>query len=163
MKTIFLTLSVLLLTLQAPVKFKTNDFNLLVGKKWTGMLTYLDYGNGKLQAIPTELSVTKSTKGIGVYDFTTSYPKEASHNSTDEVVIAKDGTRVDSETLKERTQLKDGSLKFITEKSGIDNEKKAIFRFTYSISKDSYTRKKEVCYEGAKEWFMRNELSLKSN
>ncbi|MCO5948002.1 hypothetical protein [Mucilaginibacter flavidus] len=140
-----------------------DDFDSMTGKKWTGTLTYLDYTTNKPEVIETELTVAHSIKGAGIYNFYTTYPKEASHNSTDETVISKDGKYIDDELVKERTLLSDGTLRFVTTKNGKDNNRNAAYRFTYLIGKTSYSRKKEVCYTGSSSWFTRNELNLKNN
>lgn len=151
------TLLLLIALLWQTATLKPTDLDSLAGKHWIGTLTYLDYGTGKLTPIETELVVT--IKGPGAYDWTTSYPKEPGHNSTDVVLISADGKLLDGETVKERVQSTDG-LKIITEKTGTDNNKAARFRYTYLIAQSTFFRKKEVCYEGQTNWFMRNELKL---
>lgn len=163
MKTLLFTFCVLLALFQTTAMLKSNDLDRLTGKKWFGTLTYLDYSTNKIEPIETRLAVTRSDKGAGIYNFLTEYPKEASHNSTDEIVISRDGTQIDGETLKERILKKDGTLRFVTTKEGSDDNKKAFFRFTYVIGTSSYSRKKEVCYAGSTAWFTRNDLNLKAN
>ncbi len=158
MKTLLLIIA--LLAFQT-AQLKLNDLDGLIGKKWTGNLTYLDYGTGRLEAIETELTV--AIKSPGIYSWVTAYPKESSHNSTEEVVISADGHSIDGETVTERTVLPNGSLKFVTQKTGEDNNKKAKFRYTYLIGKKGFSRNKEVCYEGETTWFTRNTLSLTAN
>jgi hypothetical protein len=160
MKLTWITFCAALLLLQNTANLKLNDLDLLLGKKWTGTLTYLDYGTGKPEVIPTELVVSRSAKGPGVYNFATAYPKEPSHNGTDEVVISKDGTVLDGENVKLREVLADGTLKIVAQTEGTDNNKKATYRITYLLGKSFYKRKKEVCYVGETAYFTRNELSL---
>ncbi len=89
------------------------------------------------------------------------YPDEPKANSTETVAIGKDGKMFDGEAVIERTNLTDKTLKIVTEKSGPDNDKKALFRFTYLLSKTSFSIKKEVKYEGTTEFFVRNEYNWK--
>ncbi len=145
------------------VGLKSTDFSDLVSKNWVGTLSYLDYGTQDLVKIPTELIVLPSLTIKGAYTWITKYPKEPSHNSKDTIIISKDGSDVDGEMVKSRSILADGTLKFLTEKPGNDNNKKAVFRFTYLIGKKQFIRKKEVRYLGENNWFTRNELNLKSN
>jgi hypothetical protein len=49
----------------------------------------------------------------------------------------------------------------VTEKSGMDNNKEALFRFTYVISANSFSIKKEVRYVGAEEYIERNQYDWK--
>lgn len=159
MRTLLLTLCAGLL-LQGPT-LKLNDLDSLTGKKWIGTLTYLDYTTNKLELIPTELTVT--AKGNGVYSWFTVYPKESSHNSTDDIIISADGKTFDGETVTGRAVEPDGALLFTTQKPGNDNNKPATFRYSYRIGKNTFSRKKEVSYTGDKAWFIRNELSLQAN
>lgn len=138
---------------------KTDDLASLTGKNWVGRLVYLDYGTNKLTPIETELTV--KVKSPGVYEWWTAYPKETSHNSTDEIVISADGKLLDGEAVKERS-FTGATLKIVTEKTGTDNNKAARFRFTYLIGKNTFSRKKEVRYDGEIAWFTRNELKLEA-
>jgi len=52
-------------------------------------------------------------------------------------------------------------LTFVTVKSGMDNNKKALFRFTYMISPKSFSIKKEVRYEVMQEYLERNQYNWK--
>ncbi|MGZ3754427.1 MAG: hypothetical protein ACXVAY_00500 [Mucilaginibacter sp.] len=162
MKILLLAAALTAFFVQTTNKLNLNDLDGLTNKKWTGTLTYLDYGTGKLTPIAAQISVKKSPKGAGVYTWSTEYPNEPGHGSVDEVVISNDGSVLDGETVKERAVMPDGSLKITTVKTGNDNNKKATFVFTYLIGKTKFTRKKEVCYDGQTNYFMRNELSVTS-
>jgi hypothetical protein len=60
----------------------------------------------------------------------------------------------------EKTFLPNDILKIVTQKEGMDNDKKAIFRHTYLIGKTSFSIKKEVKYdEPGAEFFPRNQYS----
>ena len=77
------------------------------------------------------------------------------------MTLSKDGTTIDGERVIERTNLAGKTLKIVTEKNGPDNDKKALFRFTYLLSKTNFSIKKEVKDEDATEFFVRNEFSWK--
>ncbi len=160
MKVSFIAFLLGILFLQTTVKLNQTDFDSLINKQWSGTLTYLDYGTGKPVSILSELKVTHSVKGAGIYTWATSYPQEPSHNSVDELVISKDGSVLDGENVRSREFLADGTLKIIAQTEGIDNNKKAIYRITYLLGKSFYKRTKEVCYVGENTYFTRNELSL---
>ena len=49
------------------------------------------------------------------------------------------------------------SLKFITESSGMDDDKEALFRHTYGISKNIFSIRKDVKYTGDTVFIKRNE------
>ncbi|MBC7795499.1 MAG: hypothetical protein H7Z37_01340 [Pyrinomonadaceae bacterium] len=142
-------------------KVKAKDLQQLTGKQWRGNLTYLDYGKNEKVSIPSNLTVTRSTVNNLSWIFDYQYPDEPKANNKETIVISKDGKIIDDETVIERTSQTDGTLKIVTEKSGTDNDKKATFRFTYLINKTSFSIKKEVKLDDAKEFFERNEYSWK--
>jgi len=144
--------------LEAP-KVKTEDLQRLTGARWTGTLTYADYGTNKKVSIPSNLTVTRSAANKLSWVFEYQYPDEPKANSKATVTIGKDGTTIDGEKVIERTRLAGDTLRIVTEKPGPDNNKSALFRFTYLLSATSFSIKKEVRYEGATEFFERNQYS----
>jgi hypothetical protein len=159
MKTIAAAFFVLvcLATFSYGQKLKSKDLDKLGGAQWVGNLTYRDYSSDKKVSISCNLAVTKSGKKNS-WIFSYLYPKEPKANSADTVVLSDDGKIFDKEMVIERTKLADGTLKFVTQKEGSDNDKKAMFRFTYLIGDKTFSLKKEVKYlEGSADYFERNE------
>lgn len=158
-------ISVLLIAASFPAlaaaKVKVDDFQHLAGAQWTGTLTYLDYGRNKKVSIPSRLSVTRSDTERRSWIFEYQYPDEPQANDKQIVAIGKDGKTIGDAKVVERTTLADKSLRIVTEKAGTDNDKPALFRYTYLLSAKSFSIKKEVRYEGASEFFERNEYSWK--
>jgi len=111
-------------------------------------LFYLDYGKNTKVSIPSNLTITQSKDNKSSWIFEYQYPDEPKANSKETITISKDGKIFDGETVIERTSLADKTLRIVTEKSGLDNDKKALYRFTYLLSKTSFSIKKEVQYEG---------------
>ncbi len=138
-------------------KIKATDLQRLMGAQWKGALTYLDYQNNKKVSIPSNLTVTRSSRDKLSWIFEFQYPKEPQANNRETITLAKDGKTLSGETVIERTLLADKTLRIVTEKSGPDNDKKALFRFTYLLSDTKFSIKKEVRYEGTTEYFERNE------
>ncbi|MEP6923796.1 MAG: hypothetical protein ABI954_04980 [Pyrinomonadaceae bacterium] len=146
--------------LNAP-KVKTKDLQRLTGAQWIGTLSYLDYGTNKKVSIPSKLTVTQSAEDKLSWVFEYQYPDEPKANSKEKITISRDGKTIDGETVVGRTNLAGDMLKIVTEKTGMDNDKKALFRLTYLSSETDFSIKKEVKYEDATEFFMRNEYSWK--
>lgn len=121
----------------------------------------MDYRTNKKVSIPSNLSVRQSSEDKLSWAFEYQYPDEPKANNKDIVTISKDGRTIDGETVIERTNLSGNVLKIVTEKSGSDNDKKAMFRYTYLIGSKSFTIKKEVRYEGATEFLERNQYLWK--
>ena len=132
------------------------DLRRLTGARWTGTLTYTDYRSNKRISIPSNLFVKEADGDASAWVFEYEYPDEPKANGKQTLKLGEGGTVLDGETVVERTGLDGGALKFVTEKRGTDNDKSALFRYTYTISSSSFTVKKEVRYEGATEFFERN-------
>jgi hypothetical protein len=144
--------------LNAP-KIKSGDFKQLTGGQWKGKLTYQDYRSNKKVSILSNLTVTESSEEQSWWIFEYEYPDEPKANKKSIVKISKDGKTIDGETVVERTKLPNETLKIVTTKKGLDNDKPSVFRFIYLINKTTFSIKKEVKYEGTDEFFERNEYS----
>jgi hypothetical protein len=138
-------------------KVKPGDFKPLSGEQWKGKLTYQDYRSNKKVSILSNLTVAKSKDDELSWVFEYEYPDEPKANEKSIVKISKDGKSIDNETVIERTKLPNETLKIVTTRNGTDNDKPAVFRYTYLINKKSFSIKKEVKYEEAQEFFERNE------
>lgn len=153
-------------SLVAPVfssqpKINQKDLQRITGAQWKGTLSYLDYRSNKKVSIPSNLTVTRSAADKLSWIFEYQYPDEPKANSTDTVTISKDGRVIDGETVIERTSLTGGTIRIVTEKKGTDNDKSALFHYTYLISAHSFSIKKEVRYDGATEFIERNQFDWK--
>lgn len=142
-------------------KVKREDLQRLTGAQWVGTLTYADYRTNKKVSIPSNLSVTQSATDKRSWVFAYQYPDEPKANSKDTIVISKNGATIDGEKVIERKRLAGNSLRIVTEKAGTDNNKKALFRFTYALSATAFSIKKEVRYEGTTDFFERNQYEWK--
>jgi len=140
-------------------KIKSSDFKLLTAGQWKGKLTYQDYRSNKKVSILSNLTVTESNEDKLSWIFEYEYPDEPKANKKSIVKISKDGKTFDEETVVERANFPNKTLKIVTTKNGMDNDKPAVFRHTYLLSKKSFSIKKEVKYEGTQEFFERNEYS----
>lgn len=142
-------------------KALAEDFRRLAGAQWTGTLVYLDYGSKKEVSIRSNLTVKQTAEGDAVCVFEFEYPDEPKANSEQTVTLGRDGTTVDDETVVERKSLDGGAVRIVTERRGKDDDKVALIRYTYMISRSSFSIRKEVRPEGASEFFERNRYSWK--
>jgi hypothetical protein len=136
------------------------DFKPAFGK-WSGTITYLDYTSGKPFTMPANVTISKNKKDGQQLILAFEYPREPKANGNDTLVISADGTMIDDTKLvskKEQT----GSLQIITEKDGVDgnDNKKALIRYVYTVSKRSFIKRKEVKFEGEEKFIMRNEFKM---
>ncbi len=157
-----LSLSLFSVSFSQSVKIKEKDLDRLSGAGWAGDLAYLDYSSGKKVSISCNLTVSKAAGKNNAWLFSYEYPKEPGANETETVLLSDGGKKLDSETVIQRYTLPDKTLKIVTQKEGSDNDKKALFRFTYLISEKTFSIKKEVrYYEDKAAFFERNEFSWK--
>ena len=147
------------LALQQAPKLQPEDLRRLTGARWTGTLTYTDYRSNKRVSIPSNLTIKETTGDASSWVFEYEYPDEPKANGKQTVRLGEGGTQLDGEKVVERTSLDGGGLKFVTEKRGTDNDKPALFRYTYHINASSFSVRKEVRHEGASEFFERNVYS----
>lgn len=137
------------------------DFRRLTGARWTGTLVYRDYSSDKEVSIRTNLTVTESPGDGSSWVFEYEYPDEPKANNKQTVTLGEGGTRIDEETVVERTSLDDGSVRVVTERRGQDNDREAVIRHMYLIGASSFSIRKEVRPTGAAEFFERNHYSWK--
>lgn len=142
-------------------KVSAEDLRRLTGARWTGTLTYLDYGSGKRVSIPSNLTVTQAAGDEGAWVFEYEYPEEPKANGGQTLKIGDGGAVFDGERVTERTGLGDGGFRLVTVKRGRDDDRDALFRFTYTLDGPAFSIKKEVRPDGADEFFERNRYSWK--
>jgi hypothetical protein len=145
---------------QAP-RVSPQDLRKLSGARWTGTLTYLDYRSNKKVSIPSSLTVTQAAGDENAWVFEYEYPDEPKANGKQTLKLEEEGRVFDGETVSERTGLDGGGFRLVTVKRGRDNDKDALFRFTYTLDGGTFSVKKEVKPEGAAEFFERNLYSWK--
>ena len=145
---------------QSP-KVSAEDLRRLTGARWTGTLTYLDYRANRQVSIPSNLTVTQAAGDETSWVFEYEYPDEPKANGKRSLKLSDDGAVFDGETVVERASLDGGGFRLVTVKRGKDNEKEALFRFTYTLEGSTFNIKKEVRAEGAAEFFERNRYSWK--
>lgn len=75
------------------------------------------------------------------------------------MALGEGGKLFGDETVVGRAVLDDGTLRIVTERRGKDNDKDALFRYTYLIGASSFSIRKEVRPDGAAEFFERNRFS----
>lgn len=155
---LFLILSILPVVAQTPA-VKPEDFRLLTGDRWTGTLVYLDYGSNKEVSILSNLTVNESKEKDPTWIFEYEYPKEPNANSKETVKLSGNGTRINDEVVVKRERINNGVLRLVTERRGKDNDRDALFRYTYLIDESSFSITKEVRPEGSTTFFERNRYS----
>lgn len=142
----------------AQQKISPDDLKMISGN-WKGTLTYVDYGTNKPFTMPANVKVEKGTNDFQV-GLLISYPKEPNANSKDKIKISKDGSSVNKNPVISRENLPDQEVKIITETGGKDNNQEALIRNIYIFGPERLIIRKEVKFNDAKDWFMRNEYNL---
>ena len=87
------------------------------------------------------------------------YPDEPKANGKDTLFISGNGSMLNKAKIISKKLLPDGSIQIITDINGKDgnDNKSAILRHIYTIGKNNFSNRKEVKFEGADQWIMRNE------
>jgi hypothetical protein len=147
------------LAAQPAPRIEPADVQRLAGAPWKGSLTYLDYTSKKQVSIASALVVTRLDADGRSWQFEYRYPDEPKANSTSRVTIAADGLTIDGERVTERSVLAGGIVRIVTEKSGQDDRRPAMFRFTYLVGDSSFSRRKEVKFDGTADYFERHTYS----
>jgi len=124
---------------------------------WNGSLTYLDYSSGKPFTMPANIAV-QDHKNRNQVICAITYPKEPAANGPDTIFISADGRYINDGVIKVKRLINKDSLEIITEEAGIDgnDNKAAIIRHTYSLSRSNYSVKKEVQFPDQEKWILRN-------
>ncbi len=139
---------------------EVEDIQKLLGK-WKGSLTYIDYSSNNPFSMPCELEIQpkKENRKLTLYY---TYPNEPKANGTDQIKISKDRSKLDGKSIIFRSEQSDRNIQIITEYLGKDgNEnKKALIRYVYIIGTEKLIIKKEVQFEGTKDWLKRNEYNF---
>jgi hypothetical protein len=154
----FISLFIPVIFLAGTVSVK--DFKPAFGK-WKGTLTYLDYSSGKPYTMPCNISISSDKLNNQRLIIGVEYPDEPKANETDTIIISNDGKMIDGEQVVSNEKTK-GLTKIITEKNGVDgnDRRKAVLRHIYLFSKKSFTKRKEVRFEGEENWILRNEYKM---
>lgn len=135
------------------------DFETLKGN-WKGTLRYLDYGSNKQVTIPANLLV--AINGAHEFSLSVYYTQEPDHNAVDKYGIKDSGTLLNEERVVERNVRADGGVVISTEARGTDgnDSKPSLFRYTYTITKNSFTLLKQVKHDGEDQYFERSQYSF---
>jgi len=136
------------------------DFKPALGK-WKGTITYLDYTSGKPFTMPCNLTITKDKTNSRQLILAFEYPEEPKANGNDTLRVSADGTMIDDEKVIAKEN-KEGALQIITETNGVDgnDNKKALIKHIYTISKKTFIKRKEVKFEEEDKFIMRNEFKM---
>ena len=133
------------------------ELNVLLGN-WSGSLTYTNYSDGSSFSMPAELEI-KQGKNKNQLRLLTSYPNEPNANSKGMIKLSKDGTQINNESITSIEKLANSATQITTEYQGKDDRKNARIKNIYIIAKATLIIRKEVKFEGAENWIMRNEYS----
>jgi hypothetical protein len=161
MKKIFFVLLITAgLNTAAQEKVSITDFKPLKGK-WMGTLTYLDYTSGKPYTMSCNITVIIDEINIRQFVYDVEYPNEPKANGRDTAVINTEGKMIDDERVVSNSKVKEVT-KIVTEKNGVDgnDRRKALFRYTYEFSNNSFSKRKEVLFAGEDKWILRNEYKM---
>lgn len=131
------------------------DLDLLTGPRWTGSLTYLDYGTHQSVRIPCSLEVRRLS-GDARWEERVGYDDEPSKDWSGELAIADGGRTLDGERVVSREVMANGTIRIVTETRGTDDDKPARIRHVYELAPTHTSLQKLVRFEGEQAFFERN-------
>ena len=142
-------------TAQTNVVVRVSDFTKTEGS-WKGSLTYMDYSSGKPFSMPANVNLRIADNSQIILSY--AYPNEPNANGKDTLLISGNGSLIDGAEVQSREILEDGAVKIVTVKAGRDgnDNKSALIRHSYILGKNSFQNVKEVKFEGADKWLIRN-------
>lgn len=120
----------------AAARVTVADIDRLTGPQWNGTLTYKDYKSGKPTIIKSSLLVARQAgAGVGdpAWEMKVGYADEPHANSGEKAVLSDGGRLFREETVLEREMLADGTVRFVTEQGGEDDNRPAKMRFVYLV------------------------------
>ncbi len=138
-------------------RLKSSDLTGLGGADYAGALTYLDYGSGDLVTLDVRAGVTVKLNCLNI---AIQYPDEPQANSTNEYCISEDGSSFAGAKLISLQRLGPNFLAFQTQETGEDDNKPALLRQSYILSRKAITSGREVSYDDGDTWIERNELDI---
>lgn len=147
------------LSVYSQPQITTEDLKTIVGS-WEGKITYLDYQTNKPFTMAANLIVEKG-KGENRLVLKNLYPNEPKANNSDKIKVTKNGTLLNRHLVTKREELENGQIQIQTEHKGKDDNKKALIRYTYQISKNLFLIRKEVQFDEVDGWIKRSEFSYK--
>jgi hypothetical protein len=129
--------------------------------KWKGTITYLDYTSGKPFTMPCNITITGDKTNFHRLILAFDYPKEPKANGNDTLSTSADGSMIDSEKIVSKEN-KESALQITTQTNGVDgnDNKNALIRHIYTISKKIFIKRKEVRFDGEDKFIMRNEFKM---
>lgn len=142
----------------AVITASMDDFRILEGKAWGGSLSYLNYGSNDRAKIPVKVAIT-------IFDdqtlqYAVRYPGEEQYNAIEKLVISRDGTRINGNTLTARVLESDDTLVLTTQAVGRDDNRPADIQMVYFISENAFRMRKNVRFDQSEKFFNRNEYSF---
>ena len=148
-------------TIATAQKITPNNLKVLEGA-WVGSLTYLDYASGKPFTMPANTTYQQSAINPNIYLRSIGYSTEPHANQKDSMIISANGTMLDDYKIISNKQLAEGAIEIISEKKGKDgnDNKPARIRRIFTITKNTFTNKKEVLFNDTNKWLLRNTYSF---
>ena len=156
---IFTVLSLLISHVSYAQNTISPDNLTMISGDWEGTLTYLDYSTNKPYTMPANVTVEQGKNAYQV-QLLISYPKEPNANSKDKIKISKDGLLLNKTRVTSREVLPNKVVKITTEYEGKDNNKSALIKNVYIFGPQQFIIRKEVKFDDAADWLMRNEYTF---
>ena len=143
---------------EVSTKVTGKDLKSVISDAWKGELTYANYSDGRMVSIPCNLKITQLSDNKFSFEYI--YPDEPKANNKQKIHLKKDGQLLGDQQVVSKE--KSGNQLIIkTIKEGKDNGEKALFFYTYTLSEEAFSMKKEYQTTGSDVVNFRNEYVFK--
>ena len=156
--TVFLFSFLILSFSQENIIVTPEELSPLAGN-WKGSLTYVDYQTSEKKTLPVLIKFSQSETSKNEFSLMIEYPNEPHASSTEILKLANEGRVIYGHRLTKKEK-SNGQLLLIAEAAGIDDNRNAQIRYTFTISSALFRIRKDVKFSGQEEWQLRNEFNL---
>ncbi|WP_375433634.1 DoxX family protein [uncultured Hymenobacter sp.] len=147
----------------APTQVTMHELN-AIAQQWQGSLTYLDYTTKKPVTLATSLSGRQSSPQELVLNFIYQEPGGGQVKGSDKLQLSPNGTRLvwDGTPLEihRKTRMPNQSLELVLEGRGQDDNKNCLIRRTLMLGAHQFSVLKEVKYDAAMGFIVRNKYEF---
>ena len=159
--TLTTVLLILSLNTYSQDRITTEDLKSIIGS-WEGSITYLDYQTNKPYTMPANLIVRQGKNNSSLV-LNNIYPNEPKANDSEKIKVTKNGLLLNKKKIISREELENGSIQIQAERSGKDDNRNALIRYTYIIGSDLFVIRKEVQFDESGKWTKRSEFNYSRN
>ena len=134
-----------------------NDLRKFVADSWKGSLMYIDFGSGKEVSIPCEMKVEETKSGSLSMHYI--YPAEPQMNSLIQAQLENENRWFEGRQIVS-VDRNENYLEFVSVMEEDVNDEETFYYFTYKVSDNQLSIKREYQLPGSSEILLRNQYTF---